>query len=433
MLDHSEQPPTHLGPTKRDADYQMMFELANEPILVFPLLPTRTFGKFILVNDEACKLLGYAREQLLQFSPLDLSRPEAADRLPNLIQRLLDTGKVAFEGMYRHASGDYIPLEYRTSLLRTESGDAVLTHARDLRHRNQVLKELETSNFKNRMVFELCPDMIGIVTGDKLTDVNSAGVLLLRAPNREALIGRSFWDFVHPDFHPKIRERLAETRRPGEATRPMEQVYCRDDGSLVRVEVKSTPLTPQEPGQPRHLFLSRDVTNEVAQRDRLHKMAYRDFLTNLWNRRRLLEHLDSLLGSEPARLAVVFLDVDHFKQINDTYGHDIGDLLLSGVAARLQQLETPQLFVARTGGDEFCVVYTDYDSSADVRHLARDIAGRFRQELHLEGCSLRCTTSIGAAEYSKTLANTRDLMKAADIALYRAKELGRDQIAFYTE
>ncbi|MCY0900633.1 MAG: PAS domain S-box protein [Firmicutes bacterium] len=147
---------------------------------------------FILVNDEACKLLGYAQEQLLQSSPLDLSRPEAADRLPNLIQRLRDTGKVAFEGMYRHGSGDYIPLEYRTSLLRTESGDAVLTHA-------------------------------------------------------------------------------------------------------------------------------------------------------------------------------------------------------------------------------------------------RDIAGRFRQELHLEGCSLRCTTSIGAAEYSKTLANTRDLMKAADIALYRAKERGRDQIAFYTE
>lgn len=398
---------------------------------MFAITEDEQAGRFIDVSEEACTLLGYTRDELRQCTPLDLSYPEASERFPALLASLRVSNQMSFQGAYRHKDGTYIELEYNSSLIPTSSGQFVLTHARDLRERLQFERDLLRVSTESRMIFDLCPDMIGVVTGEHLTDINQAGILLMRATDRQSVIGLRFWDFVHPDYHPLIQQRLLQNDHSGKPNAPVEQAYVRCDGTIVKVEVKSTRLPDAENHVPRYLFLTRDITREIEQRDYLTHLAYRDFLTGLWNRRKLLDELTRMTMDTACALAIFCLDIDHFKYVNDTHGHDIGDLLLVEVATRLRALETPELFVARTGGDEFCIVYTGSQAQTPVEQLSAVIIDVFQSPFMLGVHTLICSTSVGTAIYNETLTSARDLLKAADIALYQAKARGRNQAVTY--
>lgn len=415
-----------------ELDYEDLFDCANDPIFLFPMYPEGRLGNFIRVNEAACALLDYSQDELKTYTPLDISQPSAIDRIPSLFVPLLQTGELSFEGAYRHRCGEYIPLEYHARLIHKDDHAIILVHARDLRNRNAVMRELEMRNYESRMIFEMCPDMLGIVTGEYVTDINSAGVRLLRASDRESVLGRSFYEFLHPDFHAIVNERLHhQNRQIGQSTSPMEQVYIRDDNTTVRVEVQSILLPNHDVSTtktPKHLFLSRDITSEVEYREHLFNMAYRDFLTGIWNRRKLLEHLQELIVNPSSKIALLFLDLDNFKQVNDTFGHDVGDTLLIEVANRLQKLASDDLFISRTGGDEFCMVYTEYHLHTDIERIGNEVIRSFDEPFVLDATTLQCTVSVGAAEYGNAILTSRDLMKAGDIALYEAKDNGRNRL-----
>lgn len=170
--------------------------------------------------------------------------------------------------------------------------------------------------------------------------------------------------------------------------------------------------------------------------ERLHQMAYHDALTGLANRNKLENHINQLLTSslrQRQSFALLFLDLDGFKNINDTMGHDAGDVLLQIVSERLHNAVRMTDMVARLGGDEFVLLIHDVKSTEAVAPIAQKILDSILQAILIKGQEFYITTSIGVSIYPTDGENLKMLMKCADLALYRAKEQGKNNYQFYTQ
>jgi diguanylate cyclase (GGDEF)-like protein len=178
-----------------------------------------------------------------------------------------------------------------------------------------------------------------------------------------------------------------------------------------------------------------ELEKHVAERTRqLHHLAHHDPLTQLPNRRQLSARLGGALsraGSTGQKLALLFVDLDNFKSINDTLGHNFGDRVLQLVAERLRTAAGPRSLLARLGGDEFTVLIEDVRSHDEVMDRANEIVTALQQPLSIKGRVLSTSASVGASLYPEHASDADALLRAADVALFRAKELGRNRCALY--
>src|SRR4029077_12394103 len=178
-----------------------------------------------------------------------------------------------------------------------------------------------------------------------------------------------------------------------------------------------------------------ELERHVAERtQQLHHLAHHDPLTQLPNRRKLWVNLaSSLARAGPGqRLALLFVDVDNFKSINDTLGHSFGDRVLQNIAERLHAATGATGLLARLGGDEFTVLLENVQSSEEVESRAAQIVATLQEPLIVDGRVLTTSASVGASLYPDHAADAEGLLRAADVALFRAKELGRNRFALYS-
>jgi diguanylate cyclase (GGDEF)-like protein len=178
-----------------------------------------------------------------------------------------------------------------------------------------------------------------------------------------------------------------------------------------------------------------ELERHVAERTRqLHHLAHHDPLTQLPNRRQLSARLASALSRASTtgrRVALLFVDVDNFKSINDTLGHNFGDRVLQGIARRLQTAAGANSLLARLGGDEFTVLCEDVGSVEEVESRAAEIVTTLQHPLAIDGRALSTSASVGASLFPDHAEDAEGLLRAADVALFRAKELGRNRFALY--
>lgn len=178
-----------------------------------------------------------------------------------------------------------------------------------------------------------------------------------------------------------------------------------------------------------------ELEQHVAERTRqLHHLAHHDPLTQLPNRRQLSARLGAALSRATTtgqQIALLFVDVDNFKSINDTLGHNYGDRVLQEIAQRLQGAIGPNGLLARLGGDEFTVLLEEVRSVEEVETRANEIVATLQQPLTVDGRVLTTTASVGASLYPDHGNEAEELLRAADVALFRAKELGRNRVALY--
>jgi diguanylate cyclase (GGDEF)-like protein len=178
-----------------------------------------------------------------------------------------------------------------------------------------------------------------------------------------------------------------------------------------------------------------ELERHVAERtQQLHHLAHHDPLTQLPNRRQLATRLAAALARATAneqRVALLFVDLDNFKSINDTLGHNFGDRVLQAITERLRLATGSRALLARLGGDEFTVLMEDVKSSEEVEERAAALVATLQQPLLVDGRILSTSASIGASLYPDHATDPDALLRAADVALFRAKELGRNRFAFY--
>jgi diguanylate cyclase (GGDEF)-like protein/PAS domain S-box-containing protein len=213
------------------------------------------------------------------------------------------------------------------------------------------------------------------------------------------------------------------------------ELWNRRKNGEAFLEWQSITKISDEQGEPmRYVAVFNDVT-ELRQKDeRIKHQAYHDALTGLPNRQLLQDRLDhgiAVASRDRSHLALLFLDLDRFKTINDSLGHDVGDLLLQAVAGRLSNCVRRSDTLARLGGDEFVLILSDFDSTAEVAHVAEKIIHELVQPLTLAGHQVHVTTSVGIAFFPEDGRDAKTLMKNADTAMYQAKEAGRNAFRFF--
>jgi diguanylate cyclase (GGDEF)-like protein/PAS domain S-box-containing protein len=256
--------------------------------------------------------------------------------------------------------------------------------------------------------------------------VNAAGAELIGATTAKSLIGKRATEFVHRDDVHLLQQRWV-TR----GTR-LQYRLQRVGGAIVEVDAASVQI--QYEGQPAVQTVFRDVTARKNLEAQLLHEAYHDSLTSLANRtlfRDRLEHaLNLRLRDAEGYLAVLFLDLDDFKSVNDSLGHDAGDRLLRTVAERLQLETRSSDTVARFGGDEFAVLLEQLDSPTEAIGIVNRVKVALRRPIMLEGRVLTVSSSVGVA-FSSPDDDVDTLLRNADVAMYEAKEAGKARHAVF--
>lgn len=307
------------------------------------------------------------------------------------------------------------------------------THT-DVTDRRRVLMELEAAEFGHRALLNAMADGVFVSQDFRFVFSNPALPQMLGyAPDE--FTGLRFDQIVHPDFLELWTERFVQ-RISGaiEPVRQYEAKFLRKGGSeVVWIELIASRFIFQ--GAPALLGIVRNINEKKKTEDIIWRQANYDALTQLPNRLMLLDRLDheirqSRRTGQP--LAVMFIDLDRFKEINDTLGHHRGDLLLQLAAQRLSSCLRETDLVARLGGDEFTIVVSGLDDMGTAERIAQNILDALQRPFHLESELAYVTASIGITLYPHDARCIEDLLKQADQAMYDAKHLGRNRLSYFT-
>jgi diguanylate cyclase (GGDEF)-like protein/PAS domain S-box-containing protein len=331
-------------------------------------------------------------------------------------------------------SGGVKTVAARGSVLKDADGRVVRMFGteQDITEAKRSEVALREAEERYRMVVELCPDAILVQQDGAFTFANQAAFALLGATDAGQIIGKSIFQFVDPDFHDNAREIIASIQR-GEAVPRSEEKVVRLDGSEVVVDIHASSFMHK--GEFAILLIMRDITERKKTAEQMAYLAHYDSLTGLPNRtlfHQRLAHALSIAERPGRSLEILFLDLDRFKEINDTLGHATGDLVLKETAERLQSILRESDTVARLGGDEFVVLVENVDEPHRGGTIAAKILAALAPPFMRDRHPLHITTSIGISSFPTDGKDAGTLLKKADIAMYRAKESGRDGYRYYS-
>ncbi len=370
-----------------------------------------------------------------EYSGLDVLRT-LADR-GNSPPIIMVTGngneKIAVEALKLGAT-DYIVKDVDMAYLELLPMvlDQVLQKQQLINEKEHMFAALRENEERYRKLVDLSPDGIAILVNGRFVFVNPAGVSLLGAPAAEEFLGTLLLDFVHYDWKAQYAAQMIQLEENGFAMPWEERRFLRFDAIPIDVEVSGVPFSYQ--GKPAIQIIFRDITERKLAKERLEHMAHFDALTSLPNRVLFFDRFRNLL--EQAKrynhmFALLFLDLDRFKTVNDTLGHAMGDLLLKEAARRITDCLRRSDTVARMGGDEFAVILTRINESNDAAVVARKIIDALAAPFTLNGQECSIGVSIGISVFPGDGDDTETLLKRADTAMYRVKDDGRKHYRFY--
>jgi diguanylate cyclase (GGDEF)-like protein/PAS domain S-box-containing protein len=303
-----------------------------------------------------------------------------------------------------------------------------------LQLRETALRESEE---RHRTLVEWSPEAIIVHRAGTFIYVNPAAIALFGATSAQELIGKRVFDLIHPDFHPVVLARLLEHTSAGRAAPMIEEKYYKLDGTPMDLEVQSRPIVFD--GMPAIHTALRDITARKAAQEKIESLAFFDPLTGLPNRRLLIDRLEQALAASARHHregALLFIDLDNFKDLNDSLGHDMGDLLLQQVAQRLGAGMREGDTVARLGGDEFVVILEDLSPNPDEAAAQAEAVGEkilclLARTYQLSGHEHHSTPSIGVTLFNDHVETVAELLRRADLAMYQAKASGRNTLRFF--
>jgi len=414
----------------RDSEhrYRQLVDDANDIIYSHDLE-----GNFTSANPAARRVYGYTAEEILR---MNIAQIVESDYLPLAQEKIREKVEGSrqtepYELLTHSKAGTPIWVEVSTRLLqRDEQPVGVHGIARDITDRKQAqeavlrLMDLNEGIVQNMAEGIVIEDAEGHVTFANPTSATMLGY------EAEELVGQHWTAFTPPDQH-QILQAADERRARGE-TDHYELQMVRKDGKRVPVLVSGSPRF--EGGRfAGSLAVFTDITESKRAEETIRRLAHHDALTGLPNRALFNDRLSVALA--PAQqnqheLTVMLLDLDHFKEVNDTLGHTTGDQLLQAVGQRLTTLLRESDTDSRVGGDEFLLLLAEA-SAQDACRVGERILEALRKPVAVDGRELRITASIGIAVFPDDGENTDTLVKSADAAMYRAKEQDRDNVQLY--
>lgn len=422
------------------------------------IMTVSTSGHLLSVNKAMCHIFGYARTDMVgrhlgQLIP-------AAGRYED-IGDFLSTQCVGLDGVGHRTEGVRVnghsfPLDLSVNSMETDGEKVYIAVLRDLSAQQsaeravlEAQRQLNEVDEMRRVIVHNAPYAIVMLSPHGVIQaINPAGEALLGYSSAD-LVGRSttqrFFDpeqvasraqmlsirLNQPVDKLQVLPYLAE-QSPGAAT---EWTLIRADGQSIVAEILVNVLTDEAGRLTGYLAMAHDVTQRRHAEDQLQHVAMHDALTALPNRNMLQDLLKTSLQQaerESLHMAMMFLDLDRFKKFNDTLGHHVGDSILIEVARRLRSAMRTSDIVARLGGDEFVVLLPRISEIGDGERVAHKVLDLFTEPMKVGSHELRITPSIGLALYPDHGRDAITLMRHADLAMYQAKNAGRNRVAVFS-
>ena len=388
-----------------------------------------TQGNLLLSNDAFCSMLGYAREEVSGLDVTDWDAQWTSEELRAQFMKLAGKSSM-FETLWRRKDGALINVEISASGVELEGQNFIYASSRDITGR----KNAEAVLKRHKLVIDTAIDGFWMtdVTGN-LQEANEAyarmsgytvdELLKMHISQLEAL------EQSPEEVHAHIAKIIAQCYDRFETR------HRHKDGHEIDIEVS---VTYMEESQKLFVFC-RDITERKQAEEEIHRLAFYDALTKLPNRRLFFDRFGTALTAS-VRLnnygAVLFIDLDRFKLLNDTLGHECGDLLLVEVAARIKSCVREMDTVARLGGDEFVVLIEDVSNDQEeASHKVGLVAEKIRESLarpyRPNGHEHHSSPSIGVSLYRGNDETVEELLQHADMAMYQAKDAGRNAVRFF--
>ena len=429
---------THADVTEqisREELLRLLFEGSPVPMWV----SDRETLHFLAVNDAALACYGYSRDQFMSMTVPDLRPQEDRDRFAEFLRSLHPVQFSENVGQHTTSDGRIIDVSVYSRALTYAGRNARLTVIYDISKSKRVENELRrTQKFLDAIVEHApAPILVKEVTGAHKDVAQFRYTLINRAfedlfgVSREGIVGKTV-----SELYPKERADfiIAENANALRSEDPItlfdHEVHTAKNG--IRICTATTVAVRDDSNTPQYLVtLLQDVTERKRAERRIARMAHYDQLTDLANRRTFNDALETAIKSTSGygdQFTVLSLDLDGFKEANDTHGHLIGDALLCEVSRRLMKV-ADGAFVARIGGDEFAVIVNGGMQIASP--LAERLLSAFREEIRIEGRRMMTGATIGAAIFPNHGSDSKTLVSNADIALYRAKAKRRGSVLFF--
>jgi diguanylate cyclase (GGDEF)-like protein/PAS domain S-box-containing protein len=419
--------------TLRTLNESLKAIVENSPLAIYSITPS---GIVTLWNPAAERLFGRKESEVLG-KPSPLVVPPQTESSLAVRKRVLAGETVhSFEISHERVDGARIEISLSAAPLRSAEGKiiGVLVTCTDITSLKNIEHALEASEARFRALSESAMDIVTVIDIDGVILYQSPSVRHLLGVDPEAMIGLNQFDIIHRDDAAEVRERFHELLEIGQLDRPVEFRVRHVDGSWRTLESigKNCLDVPAIRGI---IVNTRDVSERRAIQQRIQHLAYHDSLTGLPNRSMLQDRVAQAISRaerSEKKLAVMFIDIDNFKNINDTLGHDVGDDLLREVARRLRMSVRGHDTIARQGGDEFIVLLEELDGQRGAGRVAQKILEALRQSFDVGGGKQHVSGSIGIALFPEDGRDSQSLMKNADTAMFHGKSLGKNTYQFFT-
>ncbi len=428
---------TSLKETSRALDQQLHFTQELLEVMPSPIFYRRAEGAYLGFNRAWELFFSKRREEWIGKRPHDLLRAEVATAAEIEDREVIATGRTLVtqdvvkdgRGMERHVVRHIS--QFTDAGGRPAGVIGVLTDITDFK---QVAKALEASEGRFQALTESAMDIVTVLDADGVIRYQSPSVKHLLGYAPEVMIGRSQFDLVHRDDAEALRDAFHELLSRGQMERAIEFRVVRSNGEWRTLEAigKNCLDVPEVRGI---IVNTRDITDRKNIEKRIQHLAFHDALTGLPNRSLMQDRVSQAIGRaerSSKRFAVMFIDIDNFKNINDTLGHDVGDELLRQVAARLIDSVRTHDTIARQGGDEFIVLLDELEGHQGATRVAHKILDALRLPFQVGGADQHVSGSIGIALYPDDGRDPPTLLKNADTAMFHGKALGKNTYQFFT-
>lgn len=436
---------------------RMLFE--SSPI---GLVLCRMDGSLVDINQAYADILGRTIEETKDLSFWEITPEEYADQEREQLEQLNSKGRYGpYLKEYLHKDGHRVPVRLNGLIIEkdgephiwscvediTDSVQAEALHQvrSELEQRVQertaalraVIGEREQAEAKLHKLYiavEQSVDGVVITDMEGCVEYVNAAIEKMTGYTQQELLGKKLGILKSGKQSTVFYRNLWDTLSRGEV---FESTFVnrRKNGEFYHQEETISPVRDEQGRITNFVAICKDVSQEVETQERLEHLAYHDQLTGLPNRTLLRDRLEQAIRKadrDRLLVPVIFIDLDNFKDVNDTLGHSVGDRLLKQVAARMGALVRAGDTVARFGGDEFVVLLEGVDSLDGIARRAAIFLEAFDQSFMVDERDLRVTASMGVAIYPTDAGTVDDLFRAADTAMYRAKEGGRNAYKFFT-
>lgn len=398
-------------------------------------LVDRSTMRFVDVNQTACARTGYSRAEMLAMGPQDLLKRDrrSIERDYDAVIAAGDEG-VTSESAAHYKDGSQSHAELHRRALCTDKGWIIVSIARDISLRKRTEEALRDSEERFRSLIRLSSDFYWETDAAHRLSVITHGSLHRGILPKGSQIGRTRWElpFTSPDETGWAAHREVLDAR--QTFRNFQFARLGLDGKERHLAITGEPVLDGAGAFRGYRGIGSDITDRVQAERRIEHLATHDELTGLPNRAMFAEVLELAVASarrHGRRLALLFIDLDRFKSVNDTFGHEAGDALLKRVATRMKECVRSSDVVARIGGDEFVVLV--HEAAADgLAAVARKMVAGVAETVDAGGPVSGVTASVGISIFPTDARDPNELMAHADRAMYVAKERGRNIFRFFS-